>query len=181
MLFRSTDKLTISGGMAAGGSSLNGSDSRGSSVYLSSAGRLTTTAAASSISVTGAQDVDIYLPLIAGGTVGSAGVTWAGDGSRVSVTAGQQIYLDAPIQAAGSIDLSPGTPGNDDDSRELVMTSASGLNAAGLGAGGSGSTIRIESPGDLTLGGNILSGGTDRKSTRLNSSHSSVSRMPSSA
>jgi hypothetical protein len=40
------------------------------------------------------------------------------------------------------------------------MTTASGLNAAGLGPNNTGSTIRLESPGDLEVPANILSGGT---------------------
>ncbi|MFN9295669.1 MAG: hypothetical protein ACK6EB_46955, partial [Planctomyces sp.] len=51
-----TDSLTISGGTDNNGDSLDGADSRGSSVYLSATGRITTPAAGSSISITGAQD-----------------------------------------------------------------------------------------------------------------------------
>lgn len=40
------------------------------------------------------------------------------------------------------------------------MSTASGLNAAGLGANNTGSLIRLESPGDLDIPANILSGGT---------------------
>ncbi|MEN9556606.1 MAG: hypothetical protein RLZZ232_2892, partial [Planctomycetota bacterium] len=155
-----SDRLAIRGGTTLDGTSLDAADTRGSSVYLGAAGLISTTQAGSAITVTGARDVDIYAALVSGGTVGAGGVTWAGDGSSVSVTAGQQIYLDAPLHAAGSLLLRPGVPGTDDAAQNLVMTTASGLNAAGLGANGTGSVIRIESDSDLTLGGNILSGGT---------------------
>ncbi|NDD65988.1 MAG: hypothetical protein EBZ36_18730, partial [Acidobacteria bacterium] len=154
------DTLTILGGVALDGTSIGGADSKGSSIYLAKTGTLNTTQAGAEIILRGAQDVDVYLPLIAGGTIGATGVTWAGEGSWVSVTAGQQIMLDAPIQAAASITLNPGTPGPDDNGRSLVVTTASGLNAAGLGANGTGSLIRFESPGDIELPANILSGGT---------------------
>ncbi|MEI7701280.1 MAG: hypothetical protein WCK86_15885, partial [Planctomycetia bacterium] len=154
------DTLQVLGGVALDGTVLGGADSKGSSIYLAATGTLNTTQAGASIVLNGAQDVDIFLPLIAGGTIGATGVTWAGDGSEVTVTAGQQIYLDAPIQAAAAIHLHPGTPGADDAGRNFIMTGASGLNAAGLGANNTGSVIRLESPGDLDIPANILSGGT---------------------
>ena len=52
-----------------------------------------------------------------------------------------------------------------------------------LGANGSGKTTLVHTLAGLAPArqGAIVVNGTDRKSTRLNSSHSSVSRMPSSA
>ena len=54
-----------------------------------------------------------------------------------------------------------------------------------LGHGGSGKTTLAESMLFMTGGtdrfGKVTDGNTDRKSTRLNSSHRSLSRMPSSA
>ncbi|MFN5898042.1 MAG: hypothetical protein ACK48Y_10990, partial [Planctomyces sp.] len=154
------DRLRVLGGVALDGTVLGSADRHGSSIYLAATGAVNTTQAGAEINLHGAQDVDIHLPLIAGGTVGATGITWAGDGSEVTVTAGQQIYLDAPIQAAAAIHLHPGTPGPDDAGRNFIMSTASGLNAAGLGANNTGSLIRLESPGDLDIPANILSGGT---------------------
>ncbi|MFN5796391.1 MAG: beta strand repeat-containing protein, partial [Planctomyces sp.] len=154
------DRLRVLGGVALDGTVLGSADRHGSSIYLAATGAVNTTQAGAEINLHGAQDVDIHLPLIAGGTVGATGITWAGDGSEVTVTAGQQIYLDAPIQAAAAIHLHPGTPGADDAGRNFIMSTASGLNAAGLGANNTGSLIRLESPGDLDIPANILSGGT---------------------
>ncbi|MGV2340455.1 MAG UNVERIFIED_CONTAM: hypothetical protein LVR18_42860 [Planctomycetaceae bacterium] len=154
------DRLSVYGGTKRDGTNLDGSDARGSSIYLGSTGLLNTSSAGSKISLHGSRDVDILMPVIAGGQVGSGGVTWAGDGSAVTILAGQQIRLDAPVQAAAAITLKPGTPGSDDQGRNLVMSAASGLNAAGLGQDNTGSTIRIETTGDLEIAGNILSGGS---------------------
>lgn len=154
------DRLQVFGGIRRDGTDLGRANSRGSSLYLGATGVLNTTAAGSRITLHGSQDVDIYMPLVAGGSIGANGVTWAGDGSVVSITAGQQIFLDAPIQAAAAISLNLGIPAADDDARNFIMTTASGLNAAGLGANNSGSTIRMESPGDLEIPANIISGGT---------------------
>ncbi|MFM7836840.1 MAG: hypothetical protein ACKPJD_34025, partial [Planctomycetaceae bacterium] len=142
------------------GTDLGAANSRGSSICLGATGVLNTTAAGSSITLRGSKDVDAFMPIVAGGQIGANGITWAGDGSSVSITAGQQIFLDAPIQAAAAITLKPGTPGADDNGRNLIMTTASGLNAAGLGSNNTGSTIRLESPGDLEIPANILSGGS---------------------
>jgi hypothetical protein len=157
---RVPDKLKVLGGIELDGSDTNGADSRGSSVYLGSTGVLNTTSAGSSITLRGSQDVDIRMPLVAGGQITATGIAWAGEGSVVTITSGQQIYLDAPIQAAAAITLSPGTPAADDQSQGLVITTASGLNTAGLGANNTGSAIRMESPGDLEIPVNILSGGS---------------------
>ncbi|MFN9037200.1 MAG: hypothetical protein ACK5YO_12950, partial [Planctomyces sp.] len=152
--------MQIFGGIKRDGTDLGGANSRGSSLYLGSTGVLNTTAAGSRISLHGSQDVDVYMPIVAGGSIGASGITWAGEGSAVTITAGQQIFLDAPIQAAAAITLKLGTPAADDNARNLIMTTASGLTAAGLGANNTGSTIRMESPGDLDIPANILSGGT---------------------
>ncbi|HAV31157.1 MAG TPA: hypothetical protein DCX79_04050, partial [Planctomycetaceae bacterium] len=121
------DRLRVLGGVALDGTVLGSADRHGSSIYLAATGAVNTTQAGAEINLHGAQDVDIHLPLIAGGTVGATGITWAGDGSEVTVTAGQQIYLDAPIQAAAAIHLHPGTPGADDAGRNFIMSTASGL------------------------------------------------------
>ncbi|MFM8478139.1 MAG: hypothetical protein ACKOEO_20330, partial [Planctomycetaceae bacterium] len=155
--------VNVLGGVELDGTNLDAADSRGSSVYLGRTGAISAAAAGSSVIVRGGRDVDVFLPLIAGGTVGATGVTWAGDGSFVEVSAGQQIYLDAPIQAAANIVLSPGTAGADDGGKNLVFTDGSGLNAAGLGLNNTGSVIRFESTGDLQIPINVLSGGTIRQ------------------
>ena len=122
------------GGIELDGTWVSGANDRGSSIYLGSTGVLNTTSAGSTITLHGSQDVDIYMPVVAGGAIGVSGITWAGDGSAVDITAGQQIYLDAPIQAAAAITLNPGTPGSDDTDGNLVMTTASGPNPSGFGA-----------------------------------------------
>ncbi|MEI7699746.1 MAG: hypothetical protein WCK86_08130, partial [Planctomycetia bacterium] len=158
-----TKTVSVLGGVSLDGILTGGADIRGTSVYLGSSGRINATASGSQVIIRGGQDVDVNLPLIAGGTVGATGVTWIGEGSSVEVTAGQQIYLNAPIQAAGSISLNPGNPGADDSGKNLIFTDTSGLNAAGLGANGTGSVIRFESNGDLQIPVNIVCGGTIRQ------------------
>jgi hypothetical protein len=167
-----SSKILVSGGVAADGGPLRivnrvpvfGADSRGQSVYFGKTGQVVATAPGAQVIVRGGQDVEIHQALIAGGTVGPTGVTWAGEGSSVEITAGQQLLVGAPIQAAGDLTLRPGTAGTDDAGRNLVFGLDAGLNTAGLGPSGRGSSIRIQTQTDLEIPGNITAGATIRQS-----------------
>ncbi len=104
-----------SGGV--GGSSLNDvyiANSRGSNVYVHGTSRIRTTKAGSSITITGAKDVDILGSVVAGGEIGANGVTFAGNDSTVVVTAGEQLFLDTGLLASKSVTINGGIAGSDD-------------------------------------------------------------------
>ncbi|MGV2340519.1 MAG UNVERIFIED_CONTAM: hypothetical protein LVR18_49950 [Planctomycetaceae bacterium] len=65
--------VELLGGVSLAGVVGTGADSRGSSVYLGSSGRIVATGAGAKISIHGAQDVDVHQSLVAGGTVGGHG------------------------------------------------------------------------------------------------------------
>ena len=91
-------------------------------------------------------------------------------------------------------DLAYSPPGAEQLFFDVSFTVSPGEHAVIVGANGTGKStiLRILSgeyepdDGEFAVGGTFLTmtqdvGMSDRKSTRLNSSHSSVSRMPSSA
>ncbi|MEY4181071.1 MAG: hypothetical protein RLY70_4646, partial [Planctomycetota bacterium] len=155
--------VEVYGGVKLDGTSIGGSDDRGTSVYFGKTGRTTVTQAGGRVVVRGAKDVDIRGAIVPGGSIGPEGVTWAGDGSSIHVVAGEQLMIDSALQAAGNVTIEVGTPGPDDNGRPLIITTAGGLNSAGLGADGAGGVVRIVSGGDLELGGNITAGATIRQ------------------
>jgi autotransporter-associated beta strand protein len=88
---------------------------------------------------------------------------------------GGKLTLNAPNTYRGPTDVQGGT---------LVLKNAAALSPLSQISvtGGTldlgGNTI---SNGNITVTGGSVFNGTDRKSTRLNSSHMAISRMPSSA
>ncbi len=178
-----TTELNLYGGVDVDGNAITGpgarSDARGSSVYIFATGEYRTTSPDGDITVKGAEDVDIFGALIAGGVSGDTGVTYAvddnGDGaSDITVAAGQQIRLESGLQASGNVTLTGGTPGADDhwdganmttapavDPNQLsvLVNTSGGITAYGLGAGGEGSTVSISGGNRMELMGYITSGG----------------------
>jgi uncharacterized protein GlcG (DUF336 family) len=80
-----------------GGVSLNGditADAKETSVYVHVTSTLNTKEAGSVITVMGGKDVDIHGRVVAGGSIGSSGITWAGPDSQVIISAGQQVSIE---------------------------------------------------------------------------------------
>ena len=88
---------------------------------------------------------------------------------------GQQglIALQGGGSGAGAFAQIVGRQGQDIAAANIALTG---------GAGGTGNSANLlQTGGGFNQNVTVRDGGTDRKSTRLNSSHSSVSRMPPSA
>ncbi|WP_375473913.1 DUF4347 domain-containing protein [uncultured Nostoc sp.] len=153
------DNITIEGGFDADGKSTNGANTEGSSVYVHGTARINTKQAGSSINIRGAQDVDILGAVVAGGTIGATGVTWAGNDSTVTVTAGQQIFLDTGLLASKSVTMNGGIAGADDNGIGLLVTTAGGATAMGLTSDGSGALIAMKNAGNMEMMGTLVSGG----------------------
>lgn len=136
----------------------------GSSIYVHPTSRIVSRQAGSTISITGEKDVDLLSAIVAGGTIGKSGVTFAGDDSRIDVRAGEQVFLDSGLLASGNVTLTGGTPGADDEflvagnRLSVLVTTAGGITAAGMTADDSGGGIRITGQGDIELLGNINAG-----------------------
>jgi len=152
--------ITFDGGVALNGTDLGGADMHGSSVYINPTSSVVTSGAGTSITINGSQDVDILGPVVAGGCIGSSGVTWAGPDSTVTITAGQQVYVDTGILAAKTVAVHGGTAGPDDNRLSAIITTAGGLTAAGLTSDGSGGLVQLTGNTDIQVMGNLLSGGT---------------------
>ncbi|BDI15149.1 hypothetical protein ANSO36C_09510 [Nostoc cf. commune SO-36] len=153
------DNITIECGFDANGNSTNGANTEGSSVYVHGTARINTKQAGSSINIRGAQDVDILGTVVAGGTIGETGVTWAGNDSTVIVTAGQQIFLDTGLLASKSVTMNGGIAGADDNGIGLLVTTAGGATAMGLTSDGSGALIAMNNAGNMEMMGTLVSGG----------------------
>ena len=177
--------LNLYGGVDVNGVNLtsggNTSDSRGSSIYVAANGTIRTENADADIHVKGASDVDLFGAIVAGGSIGATGVSFAteadGDGaSDILVQAGQQIRLESGLLASGDVTVSGGTPGSDDhwtgaemetapstnpNLLSVLINSSGGITGFGLGADGKGSSVtvtgdeRIEIMGTLTAGGRL--------------------------
>ncbi len=100
---RVQDAIELSGGLDSNGQTTGGANDRGSSVFVSTTSQINSFQSGSEIRIEGAQDVDLYGAVVAGGEIGPAGVTWAGPGSTVSVVAGQQVYLDTGLLASETV------------------------------------------------------------------------------
>ena len=131
---------------------------------------------------------------------GGASAAWI-NGKDVAFASGGNLAVDAAGVTAGSLSLSGSTPvtltGGTLTAASIIGSAGSSLALNGAAATVSGNVDLTDSTlsgGNLSLGGilgaNISSntatlstalGGADRKSTRLNSSHEWISRMPSSA
>jgi hypothetical protein len=155
-----TNNISFYGGVEIDGTDRGGADSSGSSIYVSATSGLQTSQSGSDILFRGSKDIDVLGPLVAGGTVGANGVTWAGADSTITVIAGQQVYLDSGLQAAASVTVQGGTPGSDDNGNSVVVTTAGGITAAGQTSTTTGATTAIIGAGDLQIMGNVLSGGS---------------------
>ncbi|MEY3228802.1 MAG: hypothetical protein RLZZ536_3421, partial [Planctomycetota bacterium] len=155
-----TNNIGLYGGVEIDGTDRSGSDSKGSSIYIDPTSRLVSSQSGSDIVLRGSRDVDILGAIVAGGTVGATGVTWAGPDSTVSIIAGQQIYVDTAVQAAATATLQAGTPGTDDNSTSIIITTAGGVNTGGLTSGTVGGHIAVTGGGDIQIMGNVTSGGT---------------------
>ncbi len=154
--------VTLSGGVELDGTDRGGADATGSSVTVYKTSRIETQNAGSTIDIRGSRDVDLLGAIIAGGVVGSSGVAWTAPGdATITVRAGEQIFVDNALQASRSVTLTGGTPGADDGGLSVVMTPASGINAAGFSADAAArGLVQITATGDLELMGHITSGAT---------------------
>ncbi|HND53380.1 MAG TPA: hypothetical protein PLV92_13315, partial [Pirellulaceae bacterium] len=155
------NSTALYGGVDAYGVSLDGADSRGSSVYVGRTALITTQEAGSQIDLRGARDVDVYGALVAGGAPGSSGIVWSGPGASLRVAAGQQVYLDGVLQAAGDVDVESAGVGQDDGDLGIVASSVSGVGSGGQTVGGLGTHVRLSSPGTIEFAGTALAGATE--------------------
>jgi hypothetical protein len=156
--------ITLMGGVELDGSNTGGANAAGTSLYVHATSTLNTMAAGSSIVLAGGQDVELHGRVIAGGTIGTDGVSWNGADAAISVSAGQQILVDTVLSASKSVSLTTtGTVGADDGGYAVVIGSAAGLNAAGITSDGSGGLVSVNAAGNVTLSGTVLSGGTIRQ------------------
>ena len=170
------DNARILGGVETDGTIHNDAPPvPGSSVYVATTSRIVTRDAGSSIEIHGAQDVDLFGAFVAGGTIGSTGVTFTGPSSSISVTAGEQVFLDTGLLASGTITVDSGTPGADDtvaalfpgetlpgnegdDLLSLVVTTAGGITTEGETTDGSGGGIVVNAAGNIELLGRLTAG-----------------------
>ena len=153
------NNITILGGFDANGNSTNSANAGGSSVYVHGTSRIVSQKAASHIKIEGAQDVDILGAVVAGGSIGANGVTWAGNDATITVKAGQQIFLDTGLLASKSVSLNGGTAGADDNGLGLIVTAAGGVTAMGLTSDNSGALISMNNTGNMEMMGTLASGG----------------------
>lgn len=153
------NNIAIKGGFDADGKSTGGANSEGSSVYIHTTSRTNTKQAGSQILIDGAKDVDIFGAVVAGGTIGSNGVTWAGNDSQVTVIAGEQVYLDTGLLGSKSVTVRGGIGGADDRGLGVLVTTAGGITAGGYASDNSGGNINIFSDSNLEMMGNLVSGG----------------------
>ncbi|MFN5898358.1 MAG: hypothetical protein ACK48Y_12585, partial [Planctomyces sp.] len=152
--------ISISGGVSLDGTDRGGANANGTSVLIPGTSRLVTTGSGTSISIRGSRDIDVLGPVVAGGTIGGSGITWAGPDSSLRIQAGQQLYIDTGVHAAGTVLLEGGSDGANDHSLALVITTAGGTSAAGLTSTTAGSTLEIHSLGDMQILGTVVAGGT---------------------
>ncbi|MDZ4128746.1 MAG: hypothetical protein U1E02_31925, partial [Hydrogenophaga sp.] len=133
----------------------------GVSVYVHGSSTLSTITVGSSITITGAQDVELHGAVLAGAVRGETGTTYLGPDSTISITAGEQILINNSLAAAKSVTLTTTSgPGADDDFNAIVLDTAAGITSAGWTSDGSGGEIRLRGVGNVVLGGMVLAGGT---------------------
>ena len=150
------------GGVKLDGTDLGGADATGSSVTVYKASAIQTASAGSLIDIRGSKDVDIYGAVIAGGLVGPTGVTWASGGdATITVRAGEQVMLDSALQASRSVTVTGGAAGADDSGVSVLLSPASGINAAGLSSDPAATGhVTMTASGDLEMMGAIVAGAT---------------------
>ncbi|WP_031484953.1 calcium-binding protein [Maridesulfovibrio frigidus] len=157
--FVTADKeLKILGGIQLDGTDVNGMDQHGSSLYVHGTSTLRTAAADGDILVDGSADVDLYGVLVAGGSVGTSGVIWSGEGADLTVRAGSQLNVDTGLLAAGNVIVKGGTPGIEDNDMGLLVTTAGGMTARGYN--GVGGNIIVTGSGNMEMMGTMVAGGS---------------------
>ena len=156
-----TGDMTVLGGICLKGVDFGGANSLGTSIFIEATSTLNTKEAGSKITVHGSRDVEVNGRIVAGGTIGSSGVTFAGDDSSAYVTAGEQIYVDSVITAAKEVVLTTtGNTSNDDSGVGVLLTTASGLTTSGQTSANTGGLVKIDAVGSISAMGVILSGGS---------------------
>ena len=148
-----------------GGIDLDGvtklSSAKDTSIYVHATSTINSKDEATTITLSGGEDVDIFGRVVAGANIGSSGVSYNGTDSIVNITAGEQIYIDTAIVASKAINITTTeATSNEDDGKALVLTSSSGLTVAGLTSDNTGGNITIDTVGDIEAIGMILSGGS---------------------
>ncbi|HYF18850.1 MAG TPA: calcium-binding protein, partial [Ramlibacter sp.] len=152
--------ITVQGGVSTAGANLGGANAKGVSVFVHAASTLNSLQAGSDILVQGGRDVLVNGRVVAGGTIGSTGVTWVGPDSTATITAGERIVVDTAVAAAKSVTLrTTAAPGAEDGGLGIRISSAGGLTAGGSTSDGSGGSVVVDAKGRVEVIGNILSGG----------------------
>lgn len=153
------NNIIIQGGYNSVNQVTGGASSQGSSVYVHTTSRINTRRSGSVIVIQGAQDVDIFGSVVAGGTINETGVTWAGNDSQLVVKAGEQIYLDTGLLASGAVRLEAGVARLDDQDLSILITTAGGITSGGYTSDNSGGLVDIQADGNLEMMGWLLAGG----------------------
>ena len=152
--------LSVYGGVELAGTDWSGADRNGSSIYVSDTATLRTSDAGTRITLRGSQDIDLLGAVVAGGSIGESGVTWAGPDSTVAIVAGQQVYVGSGVLATKSVTITAGPAGIDDNRLSAIVATSGGLNATGWTSNNSGGLVQVAAGTDVQLMGNLLSGGT---------------------
>jgi hypothetical protein len=153
------NNLTIQGGYDAQDNVTGGANSEGSSVYVHATAITNTKQSGSQILIQGAKDIDLHGVVVAGGTIGANGVTWAGNDSGVTVTAGEQVYLDTGLLASKFVMVNGGQGGADDNGLGVLITTVGGITAGGYASDNTGAIITVNSTSNLEMMGWLVSGG----------------------
>jgi hypothetical protein len=154
--------INIFGGMKTDGTNLNGANEDGVSVLTHSTGILNTTGDNTSITIKGAQDLELSGMIVAGGSVAESGIDWSGKDSSVRIESFESIWLDASISATKDIIIKSGPSGEDNNNISLLLTKEGSLVASAQTSDRSGSLIDIHAQGDIQLMGGIIAGGSSR-------------------
>ncbi len=159
--FDVTGDITMLGGIALDGTDLDGSNEHGDSVYVGKTTTLNTKEAGTTITIKGSKDVDILGAVVAGGTIGSNGVEFAGVDSSVVVEAGEQVFVDTVLTASSNVSITTTKElSQDDKAKSVVLTTGAGLSTAGLSSHESdGGGISIDAKSDVSVMSMILAGG----------------------
>jgi len=173
-----TGDITLLGGVALDGTRLGGANADNLSVWVDETTRIETQQEGTTLTVIGGKDVHMGGAAVAGGQIGSEGVSWAGPDSRIELEAGWQLMLTNSVLASGDISIRSGLlAGYAADRPTLVVTAAGGIVSRAVTIDGSGTSITLETGGDAQLMGEILAGGTSREDVVSWSNESATLRI----
>ncbi|MBT7081830.1 MAG: hypothetical protein HN929_10240, partial [Chloroflexi bacterium] len=154
--------IGIYGGMDKSGLEIidrQGANAQGDSVYIHATSELVTHYEGTEIIVYGSKDIKLNGAMVAGGTIGEDGVTFAGPDSKIIVNAGEQAFVDTTLIAQKEVTVKGGISDNYEGGTGVILTTGAGLVARGETSDDSGGLVSVFSGGDMQLMGSMLSGG----------------------